>query len=316
MRNAARLACLVVGIAGLPVFAGAQGNTPYPLDSVEHMIASRMRPGRVLGLVQGNCLAFVMDSVAGDRLAKAGAQPSLIRSLGDICYKGPSLEVTSDPPSAGVTVNGRASGRTPWVSPVAPRSGVRIAVSTGAASREALIDIAAHESVRIHFVLPQDTIPHGTYTPPQSGPTRPSRLKSWILGGLAGAAAGLGIGAIACKSENTTYQYDPNGDTWTATGTSNETEGGCVAGTTAVGTLAVGFVANRWVNRSYQKRRREWEQSNQGAGEPLVDRPPDATKFAQIIANNQRIIKRNKSLPQPVIERRPARQLPKATPSP
>lgn len=80
---------LVLGSGGVS-HLDAQQQEPYTLDQLVRMVESGVfSDQRILSLVEGNCLAFVLDEEAGRRLGEAGASENLITELRGKCVQLP-----------------------------------------------------------------------------------------------------------------------------------------------------------------------------------------------------------------------------------
>ena len=109
---------LFLGVGGTSNL-GAQQQEPYTLDQLVRMVESGVfSDQRILSLVEGNCLAFVLDEEAARRLGEAGASESLITGLRGKCVQlPPAIETVLVTPSrlaltVGDTVSVRARALT------------------------------------------------------------------------------------------------------------------------------------------------------------------------------------------------------------
>lgn len=83
---------LVLALVVIPAGAGAQQGPPYTLEQVERYLNARTSPELLLGWVQRDCRAFVMDEETEGRLRSAGAPEAFLEGLRGACYRGPEPE--------------------------------------------------------------------------------------------------------------------------------------------------------------------------------------------------------------------------------
>ena len=287
MTSALRAALLATAAAALvPPAAAAQerppAGQPYSMDQIAEAVAADLNAA-VLDRARTSCISFVVDATAERRLRAAGAEPDFTAALRDVCFRGTSLQVTTEPAGAEVWVQGRRVGTSPWTSPMPETRNLPVEVRLAGRYRRMTVNTVRDSLVALHFAMARDTVP--LPAGPSEGelqalraqargfdarsrpvaprpPTRGGGARSMILGGLAGAVAGVAAGTVACRRTVDVFITDTIGDVifTTPNGTTQETNRGCVGFSIGGGTIAGGLAGNVFSTLTAGRRRRQYEQ--------------------------------------------------------
>lgn len=350
--RAAALALVVAVTATLaPPGAGAQERPPeelpFSMDQIAEAVAADLNSS-VLFRARSSCISFVVDATAERRLRAAGAESDFTEALRDVCFRGTSLQVTTEPAGAEVWVQGRRVGTSPWTSPMPLARNLPVEVRLDGRYRRVTANMVRDSLVTIHFALQRDTLPlpvglsevelqalrgqargfDARARPVAPQPPSPGgSARSVIVGGLVGAAAGIAVGSVACRSTVDVFITDTIGDIIfeRANGTRQETNGGCVGFSIGGGTLAGGLAGNVWSGLTAGRRRRVYEQElrvheralarweeQRRAVEQLRREEERRAERARLAARNAEIAAANRSVSAPRITVEGPARMPRA----
>jgi hypothetical protein len=348
---AAATAAVAIALGGARVTASAQG-APVTLDQIVAMASDGRDDAAILAAVRADCVTFPVDSAAVARLRSAGVSAGVIAGLVDACYFGSTLAVTTEPSGAVVRIDGKRVGESPWQRPVRAPATMLVEVGQEASLRRHSVVVPQGQSVTVHFELARDTLQHPAAPspdeaerlrevlrrgepsiPPPEPPVPPGRrssLKSWLVGGVIGAALGAAAGVAVCSDKFVRYRFDPSLGYSVPDGTELRLREGCAAAAAGVGFASGGAVSDFLSRRRYGRRLRayerasatyatevaRWEAQAQANRRRMLPGVEDQVRLAderdRIARENERIRSRNRSLPDPIIQTRPAERLPRA----
>lgn len=326
----------VVGAAAalcLSARGGAQAAArPYSMDQVAEAVATGLGT-RMLEQARVNCVAFVVDATAERRLRAAGAEPDFTTALRDVCYRGTSIQVTTRPAGAEVWVQERRVGTTPWASPMRPARNTVVEVRLGGQWRLVTVDVVADSLVSISLDMPRDTValpgapseneirllrsqaagfnPRSRPTAPTPPQSRGRSVTSTIVGGLLGAAAGVGAGTLLCRQDVVRYRSEEfgGGTIYIQDGTDTELRSGCVGVSIGLGAAGGGVAGNLWAGSGTGRRRRRYDEDRRlyerqlarwdeqrRAAERLQQYELRRAERDSLVAQNQRIKAENRTI--------------------
>lgn len=246
------LLSIVLGVSG-PALA----QQPLPASRIALMKSETRSNDEILAAARRDCIAFVVDDEAS-RLARAGVDDELIRSLRSVCYKGPGLQVSTNPGGAELRVNGASVGVSPWFGPMSPQT-VQLEVRRNGRSIPVQVDVLAGRWTVVQFTFAGDTAavpaassdeeiarlrrdlmsPLRDAAPPEPSQPRLRSGSSISIGGIAGAALAAGAGAALCKT--TAFRNDPDGRGGFVSVEFKKRNTPCLAGSIGGGFAAGGF---------------------------------------------------------------------------
>lgn len=293
---------------------------PLTQDQVGELLADkRLARERILSLSENRCLSFVVDTKAAEPLLAESHDSALVAGLRNACYIGSALQISADRPGTAVRVGGQSMGVAPWTGPVQAAGRIEVEVHQGTWSQSVAVTVPTNRIVKIAFHVPADTavIPPAPsdlelarlaadtalYVPRTPRPLLPrppvphSTLGLTLVGGIVGAAAAAGTGAVACKSNQ--YVPLPYAHGYDTVGTAKQTSVGCTAATGAAGLLAggllgqiIGRVGNAsreraydWAKAGYPMQVTKWEAQN--TTDSAVQISENKTKYQEALTAAQ-----------------------------
>ena len=309
---------------------------PYSIDQVAEAVAADLNTN-MLERARASCISFVVDATAERRLRAAGAEPDFTAALRGVCFRGTSLEVTTEPAGAEVWVEGRRVGTTPWMSPMPVQRNLPVEVRLAGRYRRVRTNTIADSLLSIHFVLQRDTVPlppgpsdmqlqtlraqadgfrpRSRPAPPRA-PARGRSARSVLVGGLAGAAVGFAAGSVGCRQNEVIYRRIPFGDDviLTPIDTVEKVQRRCVGFSIGAGAVGGGLAGNLFAALTAGRRRRafeeelriherqvaRWEQQRQAA-EQLRQQEARRAERLRVAAANAEITAANRTLGEPTI---------------
>jgi len=339
-----------IGLLVVPVVTPAQESPPFSLDQVAEAVAADLGT-RILERARMSCVSFVVDATTERRLRAAGADASFTTALRDVCHRGTSLRVTTDPAGAEVWVQEQLVGRSPWTSPMPVLRNTVVEVRRGGRQRRVTVDMVADSLVSVAMAMPRDTFPLPPLPPeselqslgaragnfdarsrptPPAPPAQGRGVTSTILGGLAGAAAGVVAGTLLCRRDVQQYESDTVAGVpfRRPAGTTTELRRGCVGFSFGGGAVTGGVAGNVWSGATIGRRRRRYDErlriyerqlarweDQRLATERLRELEGRRAKRERIAAQNAAIVASNRNLGPPRISIEPAVRLSRAVPN-
>lgn len=309
---------------------------PYSIDQVAEAVAADLNTN-MLERARASCISFVVDASAERRLRAAGAEPDFTSALRGVCFRGTSLEVTTEPAGAEVWVEGRRVGTTPWMSPMPVQRNLPVEVRLDGRYQRVRANMIADSLLSVNFVLQRDTLPlppgpsdmelqslraqaagfqpRSRPAPPRA-PARGTSARSVIVGGLAGAAVGLAVGTLGCRQPELVYRVVVFGNDTirTPVDTVEKVQGACVGFSIGGGTLGGGLAGNVFAALTAGRRRRAYEEElrihegqvarweeQRRATEQLRQQEARRAERLRIAARNAEITAANRSLGEPTV---------------
>jgi hypothetical protein len=293
MTRFAAVAAAAALLVALPAGDAFAQRETHKLDDVVLSLSGGTSPEQLLRRYQnGNdCISFIVDQPAEQRLMRAGATAAFVTALKGRCYLGTELAVFTQPAGAEVLLDGRVVGRSPQLVRLAGGRRVTVGVKKGAWVRGDTVTITPDMRTRVEFAVPEDTLPHPrgrtvvefgqqfgllesfqSKLPKPELPPEPrgwSKLKRLTIGAALFGGAAYAAGATMCKVIDPAYVIDSVTYPAAELGVDPNCSGAYAAGGAVVGTLVTaGWSKMRHgarvrgferAKRDYSKTVQQWE---------------------------------------------------------